>query len=177
MIHIGDEVDFHAISFHDHEPELLSPGDELKRAIGILKEIYEIFPKVDVLNSNHGSLAFRKARHHGLPVGILKTQNEILCAPKGWKWHDEIYLDGVYYHHGKTKTALSRTLGLNAVQGHYHERFEIVQWAGPKGVHWDMRVGCLVDNKSMAMAYNRLNLYQPVIGIGVIIDKEPRLWK
>ena len=30
IVHIGDEVDKHALSFHDSDPDLPSAGDELK---------------------------------------------------------------------------------------------------------------------------------------------------
>ena len=33
IIHIGDELDYHAISFHPTDPNLLSPSDELRIAI------------------------------------------------------------------------------------------------------------------------------------------------
>lgn len=36
VINIGDELDYHAISFHDHHPDLLAPGDELQTWIGRL---------------------------------------------------------------------------------------------------------------------------------------------
>ena len=55
VIHIGDEIDNHAMSFHDSDPDLHSAGDELELAIEALSEIEALYPKVDVIESNHGS--------------------------------------------------------------------------------------------------------------------------
>ena len=49
VVCIGDEVDFHALSFHDSDPDLDSAGAELERAIEALKPIYKMFPKVTVV--------------------------------------------------------------------------------------------------------------------------------
>jgi len=62
---VGDEVDYHAMSFHDSDPDLPSAGDELVNSIKILKDVYKIFPQMDLVDSNHGSMVYRKGKHHG----------------------------------------------------------------------------------------------------------------
>ena len=32
IVNIGDELDHHAISMHEHNPDLMSAGDELKQS-------------------------------------------------------------------------------------------------------------------------------------------------
>ena len=71
VIHIGDEVDKHAMSFHDSDPDLPSAGDELKLSIPIIQELEKMFPKMDLLDSNHGSLIYRRALKHGIPILII----------------------------------------------------------------------------------------------------------
>ena len=39
VIHIGDEVDKHAMSFHDSDPDLPSAGDELRMSLPLIKEL------------------------------------------------------------------------------------------------------------------------------------------
>ena len=39
VINIGDLLDFHAISFHEHNPDLPSIGDELTVAKSYIKEL------------------------------------------------------------------------------------------------------------------------------------------
>lgn len=182
VIHIGDELDYHSISFHASSPDLHSPSDELLKAIEKIKPVYKLFPEVDVIESNHGSLVYRKALHHGLPRAVIKSYREIIKAPKGWRWHFDLTIkmsDGnyVYFTHGKTSSyaKLSQSMGMSTVQGHFHEKFEIIYWASPVGLFFDMKVGCLVDDKSLAMAYNNTNLKRPIIGCAVIINGQPKL--
>ena len=182
VVHIGDEIDGHGISFHNSDPDLLSPGDELLTAINRLKVLYTMFPEVDLVESNHGSLVYRKGKVHGIPRHVFKSYREVLEAPRGWKWHFDLTLtmsDGkqVYFTHGKSSAhaKLSQSMGMSVVQGHYHERFEVIYWANPNGLYWDMRVGCLIEDKSLAFAYNNTNLKRPIIGIGVIINGHPKL--
>lgn len=178
----GDEADFAAISFHDHDPDLDSPSKELIKAIDALKPIYKLFPKAEVLESNHGSLIIRKALANGLSRRFFRTPREILEAPKGWTWHFDLNIklpNGMhcYFHHSKGANVKknSQAMGMSFVQGHHHEHFEIAYWGNPNALLFGMTVGCLVDNKSLAMAYNKNNLKRPVIGCGMIIDSQPLL--
>jgi hypothetical protein len=178
----GDEIDYHSISFHDADPDLDSPGKELERAIKELKPLYKLFPKAEVLESNHGSLVFRKALANGLSRKFFKSPGEILEAPKTWTWHFDISIklpDGTYcyFHHSKGANVKknSQAMGMSFVQGHHHESFEIQYWGNPHALLFGMTVGCLVDPHSLAMAYNKNNLRRPVIGVGLIIDSKPIL--
>ena len=182
VVHIGDEIDGHAISFHNHDPDLISPSDEFQLSIERLQPLYELFPKVDVIESNHGSLVYRKGKALGLPRHVFKSYREILKAPKGWSWHFDLTITAsdnmpIYFCHGKTSSPgrLSKSMGMKTVQGHYHEKFEIIYWANPTGLYWDMRVGCLVHDASRAFAYNNTNLQRPIIGTGIILDGQPKL--
>lgn len=182
VIQIGDEVDFHAISFHPSDPDLMSPGDELAKVIEKMQPLYQLFPKVDLIESNHGSLVYRKGKFHGIPRHVFKSYREVLMAPKHWKWHFDLTLelsDGMkcYFHHGKSSnpTALAKSMGMSAVQGHFHNQFSINYWGNPLGLYWQAFTGCLVDDKSLAMAYNATNLLRPVIGSLIILDGHPRL--
>ena len=181
IVNIGDEIDGHAISFHESEPDLMSAGDELTAAIKAMKPLFKLFPKCYVVESNHGSLVYRKGRYAGLSKRMLRTNNEILCAPAGWTWHFDVVLPtalgNVYFHHGKSGKSggLAQSMGMNAVQGHYHSKFQIEYLANPEKLYWDMHVGCLADDKSLAMGYNKTTLPRPIVGVGVIINGRPQL--
>jgi predicted phosphodiesterase len=43
VVCIGDETDFHAMSFHDSNPDLPAAGDELQLAIKELKKLYKLY--------------------------------------------------------------------------------------------------------------------------------------
>lgn len=178
----GDEADFHNISFHDADPDLDSAGKELEKAIAALKPIYALFPKAEILESNHGSLVMRKALASGLSTKFFKSPGEILQAPKGWTWHFDINLtlpNGTpcYFHHSKGANVKknSQAMGSSFCQGHHHESFEIQYWGNPTALLFGMTVGCLVDPHALAMAYNKNNLKRPVIGCGIIVDSIPQL--
>lgn len=182
VICIGDELDKAALSYHESDPDLPSAGDELSKSLPIIAQLKELFPVMDILESNHGSLVYRKAKTAGIPRHYLKSYNNVLEVGDNWKWHFDLTItlpNGqlCYFHHGKVAEGarLSQTMGMNAVQGHYHERFKIDYWGNPVGLFWSMQVGCFADDKSLAMSYNNANLKRPVVGCGLIIDSQPVL--
>lgn len=182
VILTGDEIDWHSISFHDKDPDLFSPSQELEEAKKYLKEVYGLFPKADVLESNHGSLVYRKGKYAGLPRYVFKGYNEILEAPKQWSWSMDLTIrfnDGrnCYLNHGKSANGLklSQSMGMSVIQGHFHEKFDIQYWANSLDLYWAMTVGCMVDDKQLAFAYNKSNLKRPLIGCGIVLDGQPKL--
>jgi len=60
VVNIGDEVDKHALSFHDSDVDLPSAGYELEMAIEKITRMEKLFPEMSIVDSNHGSLALRK---------------------------------------------------------------------------------------------------------------------
>ena len=182
VICIGDEFDFHAISMHPTDPDLLSPSDELKTARNRIKPVFGLFPKVDVVESNHGSLVYRRAKVDGLPRYLFKNYRDVLGAPKGWKWHNDLTIRlsngaSCYFVHSKGADILkvSQAMGMSVVCGHHHEKFEVRYWANSLGLYFGMIVGCLIDDDSLAFAYNKINLKRPLIGCGIIMDGIPQL--
>ena len=182
IVCVGDELDKSSLSYHEHDPNLYSAGDELEASKKVIAKLQEMFPVMDILESNHGSLVYRKAKTHGIPKQYIRDYNEVLGVDDGWKWHFDLTLklptgQHVYFHHGKSADGLklSQTMGMCAVQGHYHEKFKIDYWANPLGLYWSMQVGCLIHDDSLAFAYNNVNIKRPIIGCGLIIDGVPIL--
>lgn len=177
----GDEVDHAAISFHETDPELPNAAKELELAIGLLEPIYKMFPKAYVLESNHGSLVFRRAKAHGLPLKVFRSYNEILDAPKTWEWVPNIILNTslgpVFFTHGISSSPgkLASSYGLSAVQGHHHHTAHIKYISTPERLLFDMIVGCMIDDKSRAFAYNKLIPNRPIISCAVIVNGIPHL--
>jgi hypothetical protein len=182
IICMGDECDKHSLSYHDHDPDLPSAGDELRRAVPVIAELKQMFPVMDMLESNHGSLVWRKAKTSGIPKHYIKSYNDVLGVDEGWKWSFDLTItlpDGnkCYFHHGKSSQVvqLSQQMGMCAVQGHYHETFSIGYWGNPTGLYWGLQSGCLVDDTALAFNYNNVNIKRPIIGTSVIIDSQPIL--
>jgi len=78
IVHIGDEVDNAALSYHEKLTDM--PNAE---SVG-----------------NHSALPFRQATTAGIPKRFLKSYEEIWNAPKGWKWELNWEIDNVIYEHG-----------------------------------------------------------------------------
>lgn len=182
IICLGDELDKHALSYHEHDPDLPSAGDELRRSLPIIKELESLFPEMDILDSNHGSLVWRKAKTHGIPAAYIKSYGDVLGVGEGWKWSFDLAIDlptgqRCYFHHGKSSDIikLSQQMGMCAVQGHYHEKFKVDYWGNPNGLFWGLQIGCLIDDDSLAFSYNNCNIKRPVIGTGLIIEGLPVL--
>jgi len=181
VVNIGDEVDMHAMSFHDSDPNLPSAGDELKLARRSIKKLAKLFPEMILVDSNHGSLAFRRAKAMGMPEEYLRGYNEVLKAPDSWQWVDELILrDGkqeVMFRHQFKKNPLicAQQMGMAVVQGHFHEDFNIQYVSTPNRLLWAMTVGCLIDKKALAFKYNKTNYKRPILGCGVIIGGFPML--
>ena len=152
VIHIGDELDYHAMSFHPSDASLYSAGDELKAGREVLWEMEKLYPKVTVIASNHGSMAYRKAKVAGIPKEILRPYKELLGL-KDWNWVDDLELtlpngQPCYFIHGlsaNTRTLLNNKM-MSSVQGHYHEKFEIIYQGNGERLNFGMTVGCFFDD-------------------------------
>ena len=179
VIHIGDEVDKHAMSFHDSDPDLPSAGDELKLSIPVIKQLEKMFPKMDLLDTNHGSLVFRRAYKHGIPKAYIKKYNDFLQVGKGWKWHDDLIIDTplgkVYFCHGKTPDILklATSMGMSCVSGHYHSLMGVRWFGNSLGLYFGLQVGCMIDSKSLAFRYNKVQKARPIIGCSIIYNGLP----
>ena len=110
VVNIGDLLDFHAISMHDHNPDLHSAGDELKLSRLYIKELESIFPDVTEVDSNHSSLVYRRALKYGMSKEFLKGYGEFLGTKK-WKWVDDLTLtmsnnQRCFFTHGRSADIL-----------------------------------------------------------------------
>lgn len=182
VICLGDLEDKHALSYHDSDPDLPSAGDELSKALPVIAKLHDMFPVMSILDSNHGSLVYRKAKTHGIPRSYIKPYNQLLGVGDGWTWHNDLVIklpDGnsCYLHHGKAARGLILTqqMGMSSVQGHYHNSFSVEYHGTPIALNWAMQAGCLIDYKSYAFSYANVNIKRAVIGTGLIIDSQPLL--
>ncbi|MHA1676470.1 MAG: phosphoesterase [Candidatus Njordarchaeales archaeon] len=183
VINMGDWEDQHAISFHDSDCSLPSAGHELSLVIEKAKYWYKAFPKMKFLDSNHGSLVIRRMKHHGIPLEHIRPLKEVYNTPK-WEWFEDILLKTrlghIYLCHGKTSAynKLAREIGCSAAQGHFHGKLEIT-WANSVFLQrFNLFVGCGINRASMAMAYGKNNIPQPMLGCAAI-DREgiPHVYK
>ena len=181
VINIGDLLDFHAISMHTHDPDLASAGHELTMARKYVKELESIYPQVTEVDSNHSSLVYRRAIKYGMSREFLREYGEFLGTKK-WKWVDDLTLtmsngQRCFFTHGRSADVLkvSQTIGMSAVQGHYHTKFVVSYWANPDNLFFAMNVGCLINQKSLSMNYAKNFRTRFILGCAIILDGIPRL--
>jgi len=174
IIHIGDEIDNHAISMHPSDVDLYSAGEELEQACINMQDLASLFPSMHLCDSNHGSLAVRNFKLHGLPLRLLKPLDQIYGVPTTWSWEEDYLLKtrngDVYVCHGKSSgfDKLSKEVGCSAIQGHYHGKFSIAWSNTALQQRFNMFVGCLIDRKSLAFAYGKNHIPKPIIGVGML---------
>ena len=181
VVNIGDLLDFHAISMHSHDPDLYSAGHELDKSKEYIKQLEDIFPQMVEVESNHSSLVYRRALKFGMSKQFLKDYGEFLGTKK-WKWVDDLTLtmsngQRCFFTPGRSADVLkvSQTMGMSAVQGHYHTKFVVSYWANPDNLFFAMNVGCLINQKSLSMNYAKNFRTRFILGCGIILDGIPRL--
>lgn len=182
VVCLGDEVDNHALSFHDSDPNLDSAGTELAKARTAIAELNSIFPSMLICHSNHGSLQYRRAKAHGIPVEYLRTYREVMFpngGGHGWEWAYSHTLgtsngDILFKHQctGDPRTAAAHE-GTNLVVGHHHGRFDLAYGASSSRLYWGATAGCLLDRGSLAFAYGRETAFKPILGALLIIGGVP----
>lgn len=185
VVHLGDEADKHAMSFHDSDPNLDSAGKELERARIFMRKLHTMFPVMRLCHSNHGSMHFRKANAHGIPVQYLRTYREVFF-PDGsgqrWEWRHTHTLrlpngELVSFKHQPagavlTDAAHERT---HLICGHLHGKMSIEYARNTREQYWAAQGGCLVDEESKAFAYGKESKYKPALGCIVIVDSVPQV--
>lgn len=183
IIHIGDELDHQSLNFHQVNPDLPNSKLELSMARKKIKELSKLFPSMDLLQSNHGALPYRRAIAAGMSSEFLKDYKDVILAPETWKWHpflDVLLPNGIKcrFVHGMESNALSasKNLGISVVQGHHHSKFELMYWINSENqLSFGCTVGCMIDDKSDAFKYNKTSSKRPIYGCLIIKNGIPIL--
>ena len=183
VVNLGDELDYHALSFHDSDPNLDSAGAELERGRLFLAGLHKEFPEMLVCHSNHGSMVYRRAKAHGIPVQMIKRYRDIIFPEHGapsWSWafgwKIETPLGLVMFQH-QASNVLSEAAhnGCNMVVGHNHGDFKIDYSASRTHLYYGCVSGCLIDKDHLAFAYGKHSKNKPIIGCTVILRGRPVL--
>lgn len=176
IVHIGDEVDNHAISFHTHDPNGNGITREAELAQKNLNKWYETFPNVTVIVGNHSALPYRQATAAGLPKKFMKAYEDIWESPKGWVWKMEHYIDHVKYVHGTGVSGQNGAINLairgrqSTVIGHIHSFAGVSYHASENDLIFGLNVGCGIDTHAYAFEYGRDFVNKPTLGCGIVVD-------
>lgn len=182
VIHIGDFVDNHSLSFHDSEPMLHNVMGEYESAYERAQDWYEAFPVATLIMGNHDRIPARQMAKLGMAPSIyMKPIEDLLGMPEGWTVANQIEIDNVLYHHGETaggingfrKDAEQRMRC--TVSGHNHSNAGISATATDQELVWGLAVGCGVNQKHMAFAYGKNFAKKPIVSCGVVIEGVPHI--
>ena len=179
VVHLGDLVDWHAISFHESDPSLPSPSEEFTAALRQVRELHSAFPVLDYMIGNHDALPDRQARRLGLPSEVMKDFQS-LWELDGWTIHPRfarLWIDNVQYRHGDMGKGGMNAAKANAmaefcslVQGHLHAQAGVTYHANEQSCVFGLSVGCGVAHSHPAMNYGRVYTAKPIVGCGVVYN-------
>lgn len=179
IVHLGDELDNHALSQYDPDPDGDSAGVELQKGREQLSDFFTLFPDMRICHSNHGVRPFKKAYRAGIPRTWLKDYADILGSPVGWRWAEKWEIDGVVYQHGEGyggENAHKKWATANAkstVIGHIHSHAGISYIKNDYHQIFGMNCGCLIDQTKYAFHYARMNPHKQVLGVGFVDNGHP----
>lgn len=185
VVGIGDEVDFSFLSNHDKYPETDNPVPELEGALKFMEALFKLFPSALALTSNHVHGRLATARKNGrIPPTMLRNWREIIGAPRGWEWYEEVRLGNYMFRHGDGWPKLTKAhLGygvpdnygqhFNVVHGHLHSLHGI-EARLPVGDedYYAAYTGCLINPRSKAFDYTKAPKNK--LGCLVIIHGVPK---
>jgi len=174
IVHSGDLVDLHSISYHEKDPDGWNPKGEMEEADKRLEKWFKEFPDVLLCRGNHDRLIDRKAKTHGLPSRAFREFRDIWNLPKGWIDDFSFIIGNVLYTHGEGYSGKFGHLQaavdnrMNVVIGHLHSTAGVEYIASERDIIFGMAVACGIDRHSYAMAYGRNFRRKPILGAGIV---------
>lgn len=180
IINVGDELDQYYASRFPKDPDaIISARGELKIARERLRDWYKAFPICRVALSNHGLRWLARAHDCYIPSEVLKPYKELIEAPSGWTWHDEIkikddhpwrIIHGVGYSgvNGARNAAIDGRI--STVIGHLHSFGGVTYINNGKNQMWGMNAGCLINSDEFAFKYSKHIRYKATLSVGVVLD-------
>lgn len=183
-ISVGDFIDFHAMSYHESDPDLPGPGDELDEGAERLQAYAAEFPKLSITTGNHCNIPARKALTNGLPKAFLRGYNELFNLPDTWFWTTRplgFTLEcgvAVAVQHAVSPSLEAGRKNLRdsaLVQGHHHFTAGVAWASAPRHQLFFLSCGCGVNPAHPAMAYaDKGVLKMPCLGCGMLLNGDAR---
>lgn len=181
LFHAGDETDQYWGSGYKKNPNALhTPSQEIAAVRYELERWYKAFPKMRLAISNHGVRYFKKACEAEIPSEVIRSYQELIRAPDGWKWAHEwkitsgrmpwrlIHGMGYSGQNGHRNAAMDA--GMSTAIGHLHSHAGISH-INTNGLRiWGMNTGCLIDVEAYAFEYGKDSRFKPCLGIGLVLN-------
>lgn len=179
IVQIGDLADQHHFSKYSNSTKGKGGKHEMDEAKEHMKPLIKMFPKVYVCWGNHDLRIFQRASDAGIDDSLMKSYEEILGMPKGWKINDKWEFDGIVFEHGIGRSGSQGAIKAamanmqSTVIGHLHSHAGILYYGNKKSFIYGFNVGALIDDRKYAFEYGRFIAGKSVLGCGIIINGLP----
>jgi hypothetical protein len=179
VVCIGDLVDWHAISFHDPEPQCPGPQDEFEQTYKVVQKWVKTFPAVKWCLGNHDIRPARLAKKVNIPETFLKSYHSLWGLPPEWEVEYSFILDNVLYRHGTGCSGIHPAWNLiskamrSVVIGHCHAQAGVKYKTNRDHRFFGVDVGCGIDDRKYQFAYGKELPTRPVLACAVIQGDQP----
>ncbi len=181
VVSIGDSLDNHTLGKFISNPNGYSAADEFDKAVSLLHNLYDIFPVVTEVESNHNRRIIIRARTAGLPDKVIRPYNELTEAPSTWKFVEYLILDNIMFEHGDAVGGMyasrnaALTNGRSTIIGHHHSHASLYYISNREKMYFGMNVGCLIDLYSYAFEYAKKYKFKPTLSCGFVNKGIPQI--
>jgi len=181
VIHVGDLLDQYAFSAYPKAPNHESPSSEISRAVDCCEELADLFPRMDIIASNHDDRLYKSGTMAGIPKEMIVPYNQLIRAPDTWKWHTDLSItvdssrEKLYFRHTASGSTYSvaKAMGMTTVLAHTHSKLGMQGIKTPNKLIYAVDTGCLISDKGPPYAYNKGSVIRPIRGAVVIISGMP----
>lgn len=186
IVQVGDLYDFYSFSRFPHNPDIISPKDEVLEGRQCAEEIWKAMkarsPKAQCYQilGNHCRRPFKRLQE------VLPEFQSIFNIDELWKFpgvntlfdpREELLINDIVFIHGhRSKLGdHSAYTGKKTVVGHSHRGGVVYQAKfGHKELIWELNVGYLADPTHEALKYSPQKFTHWTHGIGLIDRYGPR---
>lgn len=183
VYNIGDLVDAHTLSFHEHDVDLKGTKEEIQATKQSIKKLAEIFPVMKIVEGNHDVRLYRMAKKAGIPRECVRSIHQVYGCPDTWEFHETIkhkLIDGnqvlLIHNCGHSDAAKGvMKYGASIIQGHHHTEAVVKYVSTCDKLMFGMTVGCGIDKNSPAFEYNKFDIKRPILSMGVIDNGIPTI--
>jgi len=181
IINVGDEVDQLNGGLYPKDPDgHHTPNSEIVASKEAIRKWGAVFPEMMLCISNHGMRWIKKASAAEIPSQMMRTYQEVLNAPDGWRWQHEWgfknlkhpfrVIHGMGYSGMNGHRTAALDAGVSTAIGHLHSHAGI-SYITTSGLNiWGMNTGCLIDVEAYAFKYGKDLRFKPCLGASVILD-------
>lgn len=179
VVQIGDLADQHFFSRYGPSTKSRGGKEEMENAKKQLDPLKKLFPKMYICWGNHDLRIFQKAGDAGIDSSLLKSYEEILGMPKGWKIADSWQFDGILFEHGIGRSGSQGAITAakanmrSTVIGHLHSHAGVLWYGNKEHLIFGFNVGALIDDQKYAFEYGRFISSKSVLGCGIIMNGIP----